>query len=269
MFSAKLVSTLGQVPFVGTALRWYARQYQEGSVVRIARGHAAGMLWQRHHRYVNGYWTGVYELTLQEVFARELKAGDVVYDIGANAGFFTLLAANLVGPAGRVFSFEPLPENIESVREQISINSLAHCELITSAVSNHCGEAAFSLTENNSTAHISKTNGENHTRRNHRLTVPTVTLDEFIRNHPRPDFIKLDVEGAETEVLVGATSLLSSSSAPKLLIELHGEDKARSIESTLTACGYELCDLSGEKLVAGAVGQHHILAYPPSIQAYN
>src|SRR4030095_2325560 len=111
MTSADVIHGLGQIPLVRGLLRWYARQYEEGSTVRIARGYAAGMNWRRHHRYVNGYWTGLYEMDLQRAIARELAAGNVFYDVGANAGFFTVLAAKVVGSTGRVFSFEPVESN--------------------------------------------------------------------------------------------------------------------------------------------------------------
>src|SRR5882672_9992409 len=101
MITADLINGLGQLPGAGTLLRWWARRYREGSVVSIARGSAAGMKWRRHHRYVNGYWIGIYELPLQRAIARELESGNVFYDVGANAGFFSVLGATRVGQTGR------------------------------------------------------------------------------------------------------------------------------------------------------------------------
>ena len=262
--SAGVANGLGQIPLVRGVLRWYARRYEEGSVVRIARGHAAGMKWQRHHRYVNGYWTGVYEIDLQRAIARELVAGNVFYDVGANAGFFTVLAAKLVGSAGRVFSFEPLVSNAESIREQIDINSLNQCELIAEAVSDRSGTASFVAAEHNALGHLSSLDGKpNAAGRD--LSVRTVTLDEFAVSNPFPDVIKIDVEGAETEVLAGAHSLLSSPRAPRLIVELHGEEKARSVEAILVSFGYCLTDLSGRPLADGTGRQRHVIGYPPEV----
>jgi FkbM family methyltransferase len=243
-------------------LRWYARRYEEGSVVRIARGHAAGMKWRRHHRYVNGYWTGIYELDLQRVLVRELRTGNVFYDVGANAGFFTVLAAKLVGTTGHVFSFEPMPENAESIQEQIDVNSLRQCKLIVEAVSDRSGTASFMQAEHNALGHLSSPGGEPNAL-NTALSVRTVTLDEFAVSNPFPDLIKIDVEGAETEVLAGARSLLSSPRAPKLIVELHGEEKARSVEALLFSFGYCLNHLAGTPLLGGAGRQRHIVGYPP------
>src|SRR5688572_25684309 len=109
MPSARLIETLGKVPLLSQALRWYARRHPEGSVVTIKSGEAAGFKWKRHHRYVNGYWLGQYELPLQQALKRELKPGDTFFDVGANAGFFTLIAARLVGPTGKCVAFDPAP----------------------------------------------------------------------------------------------------------------------------------------------------------------
>jgi ribosomal protein L11 methylase PrmA len=119
---ARLLSSLGRLPLAGRLLRGFAGHYVEGSVVRIRSGLAAGYLWERHHRYVNGYWTGQYELPIQEALQRELKAGDTFFDVGANAGFFTLVAARLVGQKGSCVAFDPSAENAASIRRQIELD---------------------------------------------------------------------------------------------------------------------------------------------------
>jgi FkbM family methyltransferase len=260
--SASLVKTAGKTPIVGNLLRWYARRYEEGSVIRIARGNAAGLRWKRFHRYVSGYWIGIYEMEIQQALARELKSGDTFYDIGANAGFFSLLAGRLVGPAGRVLAFEPLPENIESIREQFSLNSMRQCQLIPKAVADYSGSASLVLADNNSMGRIGDAGNM---ESGNVMTVETTTLDDFVASEAIPDLIKVDVEGFEVEVLTGARGLLNSAHAPKLLIELHGDDKARQVEAILSARGYHLTDLSGSRLSNGAVGHTHIVAYPPNM----
>ena len=105
---AELNNRVGSMPIVGPLLREYARRFPEGSVIIIGSGFAAGLRWKRHHRYVNGYWIGNYEYPIQRAIARLLAPGDVLYDLGANAGFFSLLAGKLVGPTGQVYAFEPL-----------------------------------------------------------------------------------------------------------------------------------------------------------------
>src|SRR5258706_14337105 len=111
MNRARMLEMVGKVPVVGSALRKLARRFPEGSVVEIRAGVAAGYKWKRHHRYVNGYWLGHYELEIQDLLKHELKAGQTFFDVGANAGFFTLVAAKLVGLAGRCVAFDPAPDD--------------------------------------------------------------------------------------------------------------------------------------------------------------
>src|SRR5437667_8053089 len=127
MNRAKMLEMVGRVPVVGSALRRIARRYPEGSVVEIRSGAAAGYRWKRHHRYVNGYWLGHYELEIQDLLKQELESGDTFFDVGANAGFFTLVAAKLVGQSGRCVAFDPSPENDQSIREQLELNRLSNC----------------------------------------------------------------------------------------------------------------------------------------------
>src|SRR3954471_7327801 len=142
---AKLIELVGKMPLLGPALRRMAHNFPEVSVVEIRSGEAAGFRWKRHHRYVNGYWIGQYELPIQQALKRELRAGQTFLDIGANAGFFTLVAAKLVGPTGKCVAFDPLPANIESIREQIELNSLSYVTPIQQAVGDQVGESTFSF----------------------------------------------------------------------------------------------------------------------------
>ena len=232
---AELINRVGSVPIVGPLLREYARRFPEGSVVTIGSGFAAGLRWKRHHRYVNGYWVGNYEYPIQQAIARLLAPGDVFYDLGANAGFFSMLAAKLVGPTGQVYAFEPLPENIASVEEQIAENRFSHVELVRSAVG-------------------SASHGKEQTTQ-----VKVTTLDIFAATHRAPTLLKIDVEGAETDVLAGGPGVLDK--RPKLLIELHGLDKGESVVATLRARGYTFFKLDGSPATKPEA-EPHIIAEP-------
>jgi FkbM family methyltransferase len=262
MISAHLVNGLTNFSVVRRVLKWYAGRYEEGSVVRIAAGYAGGMKWRRYHRHVNGYWTGVYEPDMQRVLAGALCPGMVFYDIGANAGFFSIVAAKLVREAGRVFAFEPLPENAESVRAQIEVNTLENCELIDKAVCDRSGTSYFAYDENNSQSKLAPDGIDRFRGEPTQLTVETITLDEFAMSHPAPDVIKIDVEGAEVEVLAGASDILNSDRPPVLILELHGEQKGIAVHRVLTSTGYEIADLAGRRLQDGRHGCTHVLAKP-------
>ena len=260
MDRAKVVDLIGRVPVLGTTLRKLARRYPEGSVVDVRTGVAAGLKWKRHHRYLNGYWIGHFELDIQNALKRELKAGDRVFDVGANAGFFTLIVARLVGPAGRVVAFDPAPENCESIREQVELNGYApYCTAVQKAVGGRPGTATFSFAASGSPmGHLGgAAKGERS------VQVEVTTLDDAVEAYGPPTFIKLDVEGAEGEVLAGAHKLLSSGAArPTWLIELHGPQCAADVKRQLAAAGYHFFDRDTRPIPAGADLPHYIIARP-------
>ncbi len=253
-----MITLAGRVPVLGSLLRSFARRYAEGSVVEIKQGLAAGLRWRRHHRYVNGYWIGHYELPIQEALRRELSPGQTFYDVGANAGFFTLVAARLVGAQGKCVAFDPLPDNIESIREQVELNALSHCAVVPEAVSEQPGTASFSFASaGDSQGHLggSRRPGER------AIEVKVTTLDVAMADHGAPHLVKVDVEGAEAQVLKGAATLLSKA-RPNWLIELHGPECERDVKRILSAHGYRFFDLHGQELPPEADLPHHFLAKP-------
>ena len=254
-----LIHQLGRIPFLGSALRWFARRYPEGSVVTIKNGHLAGYKWRRSHKYLTSYWLGTFELPIQNCLARELKLEDVFYDIGANAGFFSLLGSKCVGDKGHVFAFEPLPSNAEAVEEAFAINGLTNCYLIRAAVTNHSGEVSFSSSDDSSTAHITSVSRRVKTET---FNVQALTLDEFTQKFPPPNLVKVDVEGAELLLLKGAEKLLKGGEPPKLIIEVHGEDNTDPLRDFLLDVGYRLFTVERESLTPGDPVPHHFLAIP-------
>jgi FkbM family methyltransferase len=255
MITTRVITSVGRIPWLGRALRWYASQYPENSVVEIRHGHAAGLLWRRHHRYVNGYWIGQYELPVQEALKRELKPGHTFFDIGANAGFFTLVAARLVGASGRCIAFEPSRDNCASIREQIAVNSLCHCCVVREAISDRVGSAFFSFAANGSaTAHLGEPGkGERQS------AVKVTTLDGACARFGKPDFIKMDIEGAEVPALKAAFHTLRNL-RPGWLIELHGSECEREVKLLLREAGYAFFDLQGIALNPSRILPNHFIA---------
>jgi FkbM family methyltransferase len=249
MDSASLLNRMRAIPRAKRIFRRVAG-FEEGSVVEIARGPAAGLRWARHHRYLNGYWLGVYELPLQHLLARELRPGDCFWDVGANAGFFSVLAAKLVGHTGHVRAFEPLPANVESIRRQFELNPLCDCEVVPAAVSDQVGTATLVLTDNTSTPHLGSA-GKAARDRGSGLTVDTVTLDSV--PGPRPTLVKVDVEGAELAVLEGAADVLDAGA--KWLIELHDDPVRDQVHALLEDAGYSMSRPRG-------LGRNHAFAVP-------
>ncbi len=251
----KVINFVGHVPLVGWAMRRYARLYLEGSVITIAHGHLAGWRWKRYHRYVNGYWLGHYELPIQAALARELSPGQTFFDLGANAGFFTLLAAKCVGAKGQCVAFDPSPENAISITAQIELNHLTQCRVVQECVHAQEGEASFSFeTAGSPMGHLgAKREGESS------IQVKQTTLDAAYRVYGAPNFIKMDIEGAEVAALEGARELLQTCH-PAWLIELHGAECAEGVRRILSGHGYSFFSLDAKALAADAVLPQHIIA---------
>jgi FkbM family methyltransferase len=254
VMQARLINGVGAVPIIGAALRRIARRFPEGSIVPIRTGVAAGLRWRRHHRYVNGYWIGNYEVEVQNALKRLLRPGEVFYDVGANAGFFSLLATKLVGPTGTVISFEPLPENVESIREQMALNLAPNWRLVATAMGGREGAASFSCRPGqNSMAHLGECGSDEVT-----ITVEVSTLDRFIMSHPPPTLLKMDIEGAETEAFQGASTLLGKHNV-RFLVEIHGPSQAEAVVGALERAGYTFETLDGRPSAAPRL-EHHCVA---------
>ena len=99
----------------------------------ILSGPARGMRINLHGSAV-AFATGTAERPLQAALQRELRPGATFFDIGANVGFVTLIAARLVGPSGRVVAFEPVPENVAAIRENLALNGIDWVEVHETAV---------------------------------------------------------------------------------------------------------------------------------------
>ncbi len=143
-----------------------------------------------------------------------LRPGDTFVDVGANVGYFTLLAARAVGEEGRVFAFEPDPDNFELLARNIELNHLTNVVPVQRAVSDRCGPAQLYLSERNKGDHRIFPAGE----RRDSIEVLTVSLDSYLGDEPDVDVVKIDTQGAEVPVLLGMGSILRWS-PPALVVE--------------------------------------------------
>lgn len=252
MSKAQLIRLAGRVPGVSHLLRWYANRYDEGSVVTIPSGYAQGMRWKRSHVYVNGYWVGQHELDVQAAIARLLDPGDGFIDLGANAGFFMLVAAKRIGPSGWCVAVDPDAFNCDYLHAQIELNGLKNCTVLHRAATDHCGTAKFAVgIPGDSTGHLADAGVE----------VSATTIDAICETHPGPKLIKVDVEGAEVLVLKGAEKTLKTS-RPAWLMEAHSLELGREVRKILSDAGYRFTDLQGEALPASDSLPYHSIALP-------
>lgn len=181
------------------------------------------------------YWLGTYEMELQHAIQRWAKAGQVVYDLGANVGYVSLLFARAVGAQGRVFAFEPLPANQERLQRNLALNPSLPVELVPAAAAERSGRSQFAL-------HGSDDMGRLHAGSSpaaDTIEVKTVAVDDFASTHPAPNVIKIDVEGAEALALQGMQQVLRTHQ-PTLFIELHGYEAGRTCWDLLAFANYQV-----------------------------
>jgi len=169
----------------------------------------------------------IHEETTTSLFCRVVKEGDVVVDLGANIGYFTLLAARLVGKNGRVYAFEPEPRNFEYLQRNINLNKYDHVEALHKAVADKPGIVKlFFCTYDTGHHTIQKYDGIQAYRpdlageEGRFVEVEQITLDDFFKTVQRPvNVIKMDVEGAEMLALTGMQRLIIENPSLVMFVE--------------------------------------------------
>lgn len=221
----------------GLLLRLPVRALPRRTVMRIRRGPAKGMRWIAGSA-THGCWLGTYELDKQRALERVVRAGMTVYDIGAQAGFYTLFFSRLVGESGRVYAFEPCPYEARFLIEHARINQLQNVKVIQAAVGERTDLTGLTVDRGQTQNRICRLSDA-------LLTVPMLALDGA--GLPPPDLIKMDVEGAESAVLGGARRMLCER-RPLVFIALHGPEQRAACLEILQATGYRAYSLAGQSL---------------------
>lgn len=213
----------------------------------------------RLHRFRHkGYWFygRAREEQIMRTFAALTSKGDTVIELGAHIGYISLYLAHLVGPEGRVYVFEPSPDNLPYTRRNVAGD--AAITLVEEAASDSAGVATFfveELTGQNSTL-VEEYSVFNDNRERafsdakyRRVEVPTTTVDFFTStNGVEPRFMKIDVEGAELACLRGAVETLKRC-RPRLMVEVTREREA--VFGLMTELGYGIFDAELKPIEGG------------------
>lgn len=158
----------------------------------------------------------VWEPFETQIIMNELGKGEVVLDIGANIGYYTLLFAELVGEQGKVFAFEPDPTNFRLLQRNVVVNSLRNVTLIQKAVSDTNGKLSLYLAEHNKGDHRIYDSGDGRQS----IPIESTRLDDYFeRCDTQVDFIKMDIQGAEASAIRGMPWLLERSKNLRILTE--------------------------------------------------
>jgi FkbM family methyltransferase len=247
--------SLRELPLVGDWIHRVSHRIlplDEKVWARVETGPAQGLWLELNPRTGQNYLRGEAEITVQKILAERLRPGTVFYDLGANIGLFTLLAARLVGDSGKVFSFEPDPENAARLRRNIQRNGFTNATVVESGIWSATGKLNFVVSGAASPDHgIGKfvTAESAAVPAAGGMLTPCVSLDDFTKNAPPPDAIKCDVEGAEVEALRGGTKMLQSRH-PWIICEMHSDANRRFATELLANLGYTTTALDGDHVLA-------------------
>ena len=221
--------------------------------VRIRGGPLEGLRWcvGTGSRFLRGD----YEPETTAALQAELDEGDVFFDVGAHVGYLSVVGARRVDDSGRVFAFEPRPMNREFLLRHLRVNAVTNVTVLETGVAAEAGTRRFAIDTGSGTGHLSE-EGE--------LEIRTVSLDEEIGagRLPEPDLVKIDVEGAEAEVLEGMRETVRRA-RPVLLISTHGPEPYRAVAALLEAFDYEHRPLMDES----APGHTELLARPGAMSS--
>jgi len=207
----------------------------QGAVVRILGGPLRGKRWVVGSA-IHRCWLGFYEYEKRKLICRQVAPDSVFWDVGANVGFYSLLASELVG-SGKVFAFEPVPRNLSYLRRHLTLNRVTNVEVFAVAVSDRNGTASFEVEKTGAMGHLS---GEGS------ITVPVATLDSLAEAGKvlPPDYVKMDIEGAELLALRGACQTFQRFH-PFLFLATHNREVHQSCCQLLESWGYKCRMLQG------------------------
>lgn len=178
-------------------------------------------------------FTGAYEPGEWRFVSRFLREGMIVVDVGAHHGFYTILAARRVGMSGRVIAFEPSPTEYRKLMQHLKLNRLSsRVWVFPYALSSEEGEATLFVSMGRRNSGLNSLRSLERIQSGGNIIVQTMTLDNFAKIYGinKIDFVKVDAEGAELEVLKGAKGIIRSKPRPVIMSEIQ--------DSTTTPWGY-------------------------------
>lgn len=216
----------------GKLLRFPLRCIPKRTVLPILQGPLFGKKWITGSG-VASYWLGSYEKGKQVAFAGALRPNDVVWDIGANVGFYTLLAAM---HCRTVYAFEPFPDNVRDISRHMALNHVTNVTVFEVALAGT--DATRRMGTYNRSQCCLEDDGP--------LQVCVRTVDSLVRDGLEPPtLIKMDIEATEVECLLGALETIERA-RPRIFLATHwGKTKGPCV-AILTALGYEFSQIDGD-----------------------
>jgi FkbM family methyltransferase len=230
-----------------------------GGDTRIQKGVGRGLIFNPGKSNA-GYVLGTSEPHVQRALELLLAPAMTVYDVGANVGFFSVIAARLVGASGQVVCYEPLEINASLIEHNAALNNFANISVRRAALGRENGTARFLTSAVPSWGRLASAGATG--QHIGEIIVPIECLDSVVSSDcaSKLDFLKIDVEGAEADVLAGAKTVLINAK-PLLLIELHGTNDP--VADALEALGYRSLVLGSDAGIRDAAWNAHIVGFTP------
>jgi FkbM family methyltransferase len=207
----------------------------------------------------------VYEPFETGIFKREIRPGNTVLDIGANIGYYTLIAARLVGPRGKVYAFEPDPTNFRILQKNVETNGYTNVVLVNKAVSNKNGKIRLYLNPANRGDHRVYDSKDGRPS----LEIEVIALDRFFKPLDKKiHFIKMDIQGAEASAFEGMKGLIRGNKGLKLVTEFSpaslklAGSRPESYLKSLKSMGFSLLEISEKKKSIQPVKPAQLLKRP-------
>ena len=215
-----------------------------------------------------------HEKTIINLVKNEIKKGDVVIDIGAHIGYYTVLFAKLVGPEGKVFAFEASPTNFEILKKNVDVNGYKNVVCHNKAVSDKNGKLTLYMTGRTSTENFlfKPENFTDSSMIKNAVEIESITLDDYFTDFKdKINFLKMDISGAEPRVIQGMKSLLDKNIDMKIqqewwpnAIKTHGFEPDSHLK-LLTNKGYNIFEIDGANNKINLVTSDDLLKkYPNS-----
>ena len=214
-------------------------------ILPILQGPARGLKWITGS-YNHGCWMGIYEFEKQKIVSRTIKENNVVLELGAHVGYFTIIMSKLVGQNGKIFAFEPIKRNIEFIDKHLTINNINNVIVSPFGAWIKNDRLSFDEETHHAKGKISSS-GDN--------KIDVIDICYFMESEidQKIDVIKMDIEGAERAIFPHILKYIKKHNT-KLIISTHGDDITEEIvdlsEKNLLKCeGLQWSRLPQEKTI--------------------
>lgn len=212
---APVVTSLRRIPVAARLIRPLVNRMlpEEPTAVTVRSGVGAGLRLVIDPQSEKFLWAGEHEPAVQQELAASLRPGMVFWDVGAHAGFFTVMAGRLVGERGRVHAFEPMPTTRARLQQSVAQSGLNNVTFHDCAISSEAGPVTIYEHRHSAIASLVRGPGAGVGH-----DVRCSTLDEVADELGDPDVVKIDVEGVEADILRGGRRLLARRSS-RVIVE--------------------------------------------------